>query len=233
MELLKLSWFWKSKAKGGFWRSIPLIILGAFHMMAFALAGLFSSRLATTADDVLVRSPYCGTFKWPDLPFEDYNATTFDAANAAAITERTTVIWSSNYARECYTDSQTIGCDFFTKPQIESSYIQSVGCPFAEGLCLDPTDGVIRVDSGPIYSDYDLGINTRHEDAVVYRRAMTCAPIVTERFITNGTDPDLPDDQLVMYNYGRRVNETSITSDYTYSYDNYSSWEVWEPYRVT
>jgi hypothetical protein len=234
IELLKVGWFWKSHAKGGIWRSIPLIILAVTHTLAFALAGLFSSRVATTSDEVLVRSSYCGTFKFPDVELADYNESSWDSANAHEMNRRARAIWSTTYSRQCYVDSSATGCDIFVKQQIKSDVDRTVSCPFAEGVCRNPSEGVVRVDSGPVYSDTDLGINTHRRDALIYRRAMTCAPLDSYNFSEwkNGTNEDLPGDKFKYYYYGGLLNETDYSHNYTYVYDQYGGQERLEAYQI-
>lgn len=59
-QLSKISWAWRSQSVGSFKNSIGLVILGTVYLMMFGAASVFSSRVATTSDEILVRSPNCG-----------------------------------------------------------------------------------------------------------------------------------------------------------------------------
>lgn len=237
LELLKLSWFWKNSTNKVVQRCLPLATLAILHSCTFALAGLFAYRATfSTADEVLVRSPSCGSFKFPLVAFESWNEETFDLGNAAEINKRTTSMWSSNYARSCYVNGSTPGCNVFTGQIFGSDPDYSVKCPFADGVCVDDSEGVIRLDSGPIFSDSDLGINTRREDAIIYRRTMTCAPIHTRGFASDpmpGGKDDVPGDEFYYYYYGDSVLNHTITSNYTYAYDDYRGRTTDEPYKLS
>ncbi|KAL9113386.1 MAG: hypothetical protein Q9227_002427 [Pyrenula ochraceoflavens] len=235
LELLRTSWSWRRNAKRALPRCLPLILLAVAHSAAFALAGLFSSRVATVLDEVLVRSEYCGYFKFPNQDLPDLEGASFDLANAATVNSRAISIWSSNYARECYVDQITPGCNIFARQQLLSSMDRSAKCPFAEKVCMDDQNGVVRLDSGPIYSDIHLGINTPRRDAVVYRTALTCAPIWATPFtsdIVGASGKDLPGDRFLYYYFGEQVNDTSSFANYTYEYDDYAARTNLLPYKL-
>ena len=65
-----MGWAWRSNSHSVLWRSLPLIIITTTYVVCFAVAGLFSSRVITTSDEVLVLSKNCG------LPLEVPNAIT-------------------------------------------------------------------------------------------------------------------------------------------------------------
>lgn len=62
-QLLQLSYVWGRLAKRPFWRSLPLALLAMANLIAFALAGVFSSEVTKAAGDaVLIRSDNCGNW---------------------------------------------------------------------------------------------------------------------------------------------------------------------------
>ena len=71
--------------------SLPLIIITTIHVVCFAIAGLFSSRVIITSDEVLVLSNY-GLL--PEVPNaiitrpETINSTQLDILNSDAVLGR-------------------------------------------------------------------------------------------------------------------------------------------------
>ena len=235
LELLKISWFWRKNAKQAPSRCLPLVFLAVMHSIFFALAGLFSSRVASVSDEVLVRSSYCGTFKFPNVDLSDFDEATFDLANAHEMNRRATSIWSSNYARQCYGKNRSPGCNLFARRQLRSMLDRNAKCPFVDEICMNAAESVARLDSGHIFSDLDLGINTRREDAVVYRTVLTCAPVAIGPFSSepvNATGDELSGDSFYYYYFGDRVNATDRLSNWTYAYDDYGGRTTTEPYRI-
>lgn len=236
LELVKLNWYWRRNANGGLWKTLPLASLAILHATTFALAGLFAYRATfSTADEVLIRSPFCGEFKFPTNSFQEWTEDTFDLGNAAMINQRTTSIWSSNYARNCYTNGFARGCNIFTRRRFDSTPDHDVRCPFTKEICMDDARGVIRLESDSIYSDLDLGINTPREDAIVYRKAMTCAPIIPDDFVSDampGADDALPGNKVYYYYFGDSVTNSKVTSNYTYEHDYYEAMTRSEPYKL-
>ena len=235
-QLMKLSWFWRSNAEHSLWRSIPIMMLAILQIALFTVAGIFSSRVATTNDVVLIQSPACGYFSFPNTPLGDYNESSYDGANAYEINQRQSFMGSSNYARSCYNKTSTTAeCDGYVQAAI-TSLNTTLPCPFAEGICLQPDGGTVQLDSGLIDSDLDLGINARKADRVQYRRVTTCAPLNAADYVGHGGtggstwepatkyDYAIPGDKFLHFFYGPRLNENGTISDndVTYSYSNYT-----------
>src|SRR5436305_11055473 len=65
-DLTKVAFFWRASARHSFRRTLPLIVIALLQLTIFTTAGLFSSHLASSTDEVLVRSPYCGYIQFPD-----------------------------------------------------------------------------------------------------------------------------------------------------------------------
>ncbi|KAL9620727.1 MAG: hypothetical protein Q9160_004740 [Pyrenula sp. 1 TL-2023] len=236
LELLKIGWYWRKNANGGLWRTLPLAFLAILHTSTFALAGLFAYRATfSTADEVLIRSPFCGDFRSPTNSFQDWTEDTVNLGNPASTNQRTTSKWGSNYARNCYIDGVAGDCNIFTRSRFNSIPDHDVKCPFADGICVDDAHGVIRLESDSIYSDLDLGINTRRGDAIMYRKAMTCAPIVPDDFVSDampGTDDDLPGNKFYYYYFGDTIANFQVTSNHTYQYNTYEAKTTSEPYKL-
>lgn len=62
-DLIKLTWTWRRASRSALARCLPLMMVATFHIVAFAIAGIFSSQVTTVGDEALVQSQYCG---WMD-----------------------------------------------------------------------------------------------------------------------------------------------------------------------
>jgi hypothetical protein len=221
-QLLQLSYAWRKLARRPFWRSLPLALLALANLIAFAVAGIFSSEVTKAAGDaVLIRSENCGnwTLNNTSVIFALYHKTLNDTFTAAG------------YARACYgSQSDTLQCNQYNKQRITYTMNRNDTCPFAAGMCLYSDTAALSIDTGNISSHDDLGINTQEKDRITYRRKTTCAPIIDEGYITslNYTDAvkikDLGyfegqhGDTLDFYNFG-----PSGGSNFTYFYNRHAA----------
>jgi hypothetical protein len=142
--------------------------------------------------------------------------------NAASLAERSTALWSSNYARNCHgNDSMAPSCQIFTVPTIYSSSFSYISCPFAKEMCLDPTKGAMKADSGRINSNKHLSLNSRQRDSFDYRRVTVCAPLVTEGFSQrlNENFTVAANGSNLEFNYGNSFFQGTGKWNFTYSRD--------------
>lgn len=246
--MFKLLWFWTESTTKSKMRILTFVFTGLAYVGAFAVAGIFSSKISDTNSQVLLNpSPNCGLWPYPYLrlfdpakrSFEDYSwEFTQYATNFNQLAQKSHV-----YVSECYnsTDSDpSTPCLPYGKSRIAWTTDLSAQCPFDEGMCL--TDA-IQFDSGYLNSYTHLGINTKH-DRVEYRRVMTCAPITTDGYMSgyvNATNLNITDDYAstlyegdmwLKYAYGQSLLFNDNT---TYAYSNFSfdlSQGFWLPYRI-
>jgi hypothetical protein len=224
-DLTKLAVYWRSSARNGFWRIIPLILVAILHLTMFAAAGLFSSHIASSSDEVLVRSLYCGYIQDPETPntsrAREQQADSF-------ISRRTAALWSSGYAQNCYQNNQTASnCNAFAVPNIQSTYNRTE-CLFASDICLGTDGGALRILTEYINSDVHLGINSRRIHNVDYRKKTTCAPLRSEGF----TRWDKDHEYLNFY-YGPWLNSSGEPGgDMTWSFDSYITNETNKAYYL-
>ncbi len=101
-DLIKVSIYWRSNAKRGFWRTLPLITLALLHLCIWTGASLFSSHVASTSNEVLVQSPYCGYVTFPNTTSGQISALDNTGNADNYIYRRTRASLSSSYARSCY-----------------------------------------------------------------------------------------------------------------------------------
>lgn len=209
-------------AKRPFWRSLPLALLALANLIAFALAGIFSSEVTKAAGDaVLIRSENCGNWTLNG----NYS---FIALNRKVLND---TITAAGYARACYgSQSNTLQCNQYSKQQINYTTNRNDTCPFARGMCLYSNTAAFSMDTGNISSHDDLGINAKQEDRITYRRKTTCAPIKDKGFITSlnytealkikglGAFNGQEGDKLDFYNFGRNND-----NNFTYYYNRHAA----------
>jgi hypothetical protein len=213
-DLTKVAFFWRSNARRSIWRTLPLIAIAFLQLAIFTAAGLFSSHVASSSDEVLVRSPYCGYIQAPD------NVQHLDSKGQEQLADffiarRTAALWSSGYAQNCYQSNATAsGCNDFAVPKIETTSALT-SCPFAGGMCLDEGAGALQISTGFINSDIHLGVNSRRKHSIDYRRITTCAPLRSEGFTK------LHLDEYLNFYYGIQLKSSGYpTVDWTFTYDN-------------
>ncbi|KAF2258184.1 hypothetical protein CC78DRAFT_549314 [Lojkania enalia] len=185
---------WVGKVKSPFQRSLPLLLIATLHVGSFTVAGLFSSQITDTrAGLALVRSEKCG------FPVELPKPGSVESAeltgeelltfNTEVLLGRLTLTKSASYVRTCYNDdvnSGTATCNLYVKPHLVGSNATAdndAPCPFGNDACVTRA---VRYDSGHIYSNRDLGINTPDFDSLSVRRVTSCAPILGEEKYSTG-----------------------------------------------
>lgn len=95
-KLATLAWFWRSNTTQPLRRSIPMIGLVVFHLVAFLIAGLFTSRFISSSNECLVPKGTCGYWR-SDIAasYADYNAATQNAkrSHAAELLLLNALLW--------------------------------------------------------------------------------------------------------------------------------------------
>ncbi|KAL0253245.1 hypothetical protein SLS55_010217 [Diplodia seriata] len=188
---------------------VPLLMFTITCLSCFGVAGIFSSRIATsTGSQVLVSSPACGRL---DSSLET-NATLYSTIYAPY--NRKQGVDSVNYAQDCYTNVSSVeACKRYVKPQLPWSTNRNASCPFGGGICRDEF-GNLELDSGYIDSNDHLGHNDPPEMRFRYRHLLKCAPLITEGYRQQYTyTSEGRDSQYMRYYYGK-----GIVSDHTYEY---------------
>ena|SRR5690242_1723115 len=174
-RLIRMSWSWRGNAPKSWIRStlFPLV-LSLITFCAFAVAGLFSSRVATSrGGEVLVIGGRCATLNGSLLTNE--NSALVQTYLCSRIRS------SATYASTCYLDHRsTDSCRTFVRSSLPYSISRNVECPFpGKGQICRKLKGAIRLDSGYLKSHTDLGINTPPSSRFLYRTVNECASIRT------------------------------------------------------
>lgn len=178
-RLMTLSWAWRKEACVASLKStfIPLIAsLATFS--AFTVAGIFSSRVASSRDgEVLINGNNCATANLTLMASApDHTADYYLAARLRS---------SFNYKTACYSGSKSAdSCRTFAQSTLPYTVTRGVPCPFPgeDRICLSK-NGSIRLDSGFLDSHYHLGINAPPKSRYLYRSVAECSPLRDAEYI--------------------------------------------------
>jgi hypothetical protein len=219
-KLTKIMAAWKSHTKRPIARSLALIFLVLFHIIAFSVAGIFSSRVVQTTSEVLVKKGFCGL---PEHPFTDPSTFTdhdWAATEASYLSGQLREQARLSYLRSCYSEDIYQGsspCSLLPVSRINSQAVDSAACPFADEMC---TDGLVyQLDSGFINSNRELGINAPPSDQVYIRFLTTWTPIDETDFTSDWFVPSAavnPGDPFKTYSFGPQLSEGNPTYSFTF-----------------
>jgi hypothetical protein len=158
---------------------VPLIIFAILLYAWIGVASIVPSRFISTGPDVLLRPRSCGV--WPEFP---ENVTNYGDAVSEAI--KYTGAWtgqtvqnmakSSHLTQYCYNATGTTAAMHCNSPGrrfVDWTFNTTDTCPFGNVSCLSTRSLIL--DSGLVDSHVDLGINTRMENRIAFRKTLTCA----------------------------------------------------------
>lgn len=197
---------WNSRRETRSYRRLmPSLATAVFSVSAFAVAGIFSSKMATlTGSEVLLNSALCG------MP-NGFVASTSEQLTVVQpwIAQRMTS--AMNYANRCYfANAKMENCDYFVRPRLPSTVNRNASCPFDEDICRTQ-DGNIELDTGLIDSHYDLGYNGPNEKRMQFRRKMNCAPLKMENYTDSFVyESSVGNVSYERYQYGARYRKTGF-----------------------
>ncbi|KAF7505123.1 hypothetical protein GJ744_001263 [Endocarpon pusillum] len=177
-RLFRISWAWRRHHNASLFKRIfPSLLLSFITLSAFAAAGIFSSRVATsTGGEVLISSLHCGLLN-PDITQADAGV----SMDAYAVHS---MQFSFNYALSCYRNtSSTEDCPRYPRESLPFNITKNNACPFPgqERICRN-SSATIQLDSGFINSHFDLGINAPPENRFLYRTIRECTPLHNEGY---------------------------------------------------
>ncbi|KAH6679979.1 hypothetical protein F5X68DRAFT_244953 [Plectosphaerella plurivora] len=230
--LLKLGKTWRGvPVKGTISSSLVLLTTATTYLAILSAAGLFSSRVQRGNEEVLVIGRTCGWLgRLANRQTEGSDLSEEEFMNHRAATMawgRWTATQSLNYFRNCYSDSGLAGnsnvCRLFTTKSIPVKSEGGVDCPFANEVC-EGGKSAIRLDTGLIDSNRDLGINSSPGDRLWFRRVMTCVPVLAEEKYSTDWEttvpagiPSMEGDRYKYYNVGSYAG-----NDFSWARSNYS-----------
>jgi hypothetical protein len=135
-------------------------------------------------------------------------------------------VQAETYVNQCYGLESMGACNVFASKSISYSG-SNASCPFTTSdICIDVNSTPFQLDTGPIDSHTDLGINAPVANRVTYQKINTCSPIHSTKFarIINANETNEayywpPETRLQQYYYGpvRGVNAT-----YTFEYSEWT-----------
>lgn len=250
--MLKLSWFWKGTARRANSRTFAFVFACLAYIAAFAIAGIFSSRLSSADSEVLLLpGSRCGMLSVESL--QDWRQSTNETHESYQDWSIKGSMRDSNYIQlihqshvyvsQCYNSTlndPNQPCLPYGRSRITWNTTRNVACPYDDEMCIA---NAINFDTGFLRSDTHFGINTK-KNHVEYRKVMTCAPITTKGYVAgyfnasemNETaglgDTAYTDETFLTYSYGQGVFFTDNT---TYAFSNYSfdySVGYWLPFRI-
>jgi hypothetical protein len=203
-----MAWTWRKQSRSAALRPILLpLIMSLVTLGAFAVAGVFSSRVATTrGGEVLVVGDKCATL----------NASLYTTENVGLgqtyLASR--IKSSAAYASACYARSGSAdSCRTYIRDTLPFTITRNASCPFPgkDRIC-HSSDGAIRLDSGFLNSHSDLGINSSPSTRFTYRTVKECAPLRGDGFKRWDSSESSTVPATFSYQYGedkRLCNNTS------------------------
>ena len=214
--ILLKAW-WKYGVWKAFWRTGPIFLVALLFWCLWQVAAIVSFYIwQTTPPTVgLLRSDTCG-YNFLQGPGTD---TSFRRSGLIE------TIQAETYVSQCYGSGTSGACNVYAKQNI--SYTSSNGsCPFASSdICIIENSAPYRLDTGPIDSHTDLGINAPPQDRVTYQKINTCSPIHSTQFtqIVNANETDEayywpPETRLQQFYYG-----PILATNFSYTFE-YSEW---------
>ncbi|KAL9616477.1 MAG: hypothetical protein Q9160_008672 [Pyrenula sp. 1 TL-2023] len=213
LSFLRLIWAWRHKATRPFYRLLPIIIFSFVIAAAFILAGIFSSKISSSmGNEVLISSPNCGLFGLNTSA--STNTTAYQQAEILDPWNAEKITSYANYAQRCYSETSTItNCLPFVKVRLPSTVDQNASCPFQETICRH-RDGNIRLDTGYLNSQADLGLNAPLDHQFDLRIATHCAPLKSDNY--KRTVYYSVDKPYTEYFYGSQLPNGNKTASHTF-----------------
>ncbi|KAL0263642.1 hypothetical protein SLS55_002623 [Diplodia seriata] len=203
---LRLAFGWRKKLglSSTLLRGSVVTTLSLLFVVASAVIRLYISLIWTAnGDQVLIKSTSCGLVSIAPEDVQSFGVYWTDRMESA-----------TTYVRQCYGDTNSTGsCGKL--PASRLNWTTSDGaCPFTDSdLCITNNSVPFVMDTGYINSNHDLGMNDAAEDAIDYRKIVTCSPMVSDYVdlvYRNETD-----ENVLRYYYG---DNTSLNSTSTYNY---------------
>ena len=212
-----MNWVWRKDTQAQPYRRIlPLVTFTLIIVCAFALAGIFSSQISTAmGNEVLLRGSNCGILS----PTSDIGIGNFWGTILPYWSQR--LVSSANYVQECYQNNTYVqNCPIFVRKNLQWTSKHDIRCPFPgqDKICRSNSTN-LRLDTGYIDSNFDLGINSPPEYRFSYRAVVECAPLNVEGYSENITEYPKHNytrpRQVMRYYYGNQGSHALMTYEYS------------------
>ncbi|KAK8132103.1 hypothetical protein PG999_000276 [Apiospora kogelbergensis] len=206
----ELMWAWRGASRRAWVRILPVALFVFLSIVAFTVAGGFSSQISMTGE-VLLKGNNCRT--------SYLMHTTNQSVISRYMSYASTFVYNmASYEQQCYTNQSSglVECDKFVTGTIPTTTMDyNASCPFENQLCRRNHSN-IRFDTGHLNSNDMFGLNSPRDTSFTFRHVMQCAPLVTEGRIHNIT---VSNRNFTTYNYGQQIkgsgqfNYTHIVPD--------------------
>jgi len=203
-----IAWAWRKKSCHAVARLFLLAIGPILLSLAFAAAGIFSARIASTGDVLLVGGD-CGLN-------QSNNGTGAEQLVAELVSDFENGVQmslSNAYASQCYVnpldldleqvtaDPSHLSCNGYSTAALNYTASMNNACPFQEA-CSVPESEILRLDTGYLDSHHDLGLNQPQKNRVSFRKISTCSPLKTEGYSSNTFSEVDGFGNVSVYSYG-------------------------------
>lgn len=224
--MLNLGWASRENARRAITTCVTIAILAILNAALFMAAGTFSNKWIDAGQEVLARSPHCGTFNnaYFNIVSNGPNPTSesdFQLSVEFLAKVIRDVQQSLEVAQVCYMmqPSQDWGatCNSLQAPRLYWTTLANASCPFGTEVCSDNSETIV-LDTGMINTYDDLGINAQPGDRLGYRRVTTCTALNDTGHTTGWIQQN--DTSLKAFaNYGSNL---LWETDCTYSFSNFA-----------
>jgi hypothetical protein len=208
--------WWKHGAWRVFWRTSPLFFTAVAFWSLWQVAAIVSFYIwqQTPPNVGLIRSDICGYYVLDGVGDEQ----------AYLTSGLIQTIQAETYVSQCYGTGKSGACNVFAKTQLSYNGSDAT-CPFANSdFCISVNSTPYQLQTNPIDSYKDLGINAIPKDRVTYQKISTCSPMSSTQFgiVVNANETDEialwpPYTTLQQYYYGPILNTNAL---YTFEYAN-------------
>ncbi|KAJ9659149.1 hypothetical protein H2198_003291 [Neophaeococcomyces mojaviensis] len=225
-RLFRLAIAWRHQKDIKIFRgTFVLVFWSIIHFAAVIAFSLMSTSLLSAGDEVLSRSPWCGTYSASYV--SDIRNQSGNDKIVRLQMEYSNFVNSKYASIQQHVDLCTgilgEGCDTLPSEMLPwTSTIEQGGCPFPGSLCNPDIDESISFDTGYLSSHDNLGFNAEEKDRVSFRLAAQCAPLNDAEHVSVWKDVSatttMPEHQAVDAMYGP---STRGARNATYSFSNY------------
>lgn len=186
---------WKNRHSKKWIRPLPAALVGAFCIIAFTIAGGFSSQISTAlSSEVLIKSMNCGRID------DIITRGPHDGSNSNMIHKATNTNNAASYAQQCYSDDSAgiVDCGRYVISSIPKKIDRNATCPFRNTMCRNRAEN-LYIDSGYIDSHNLLGLNAPIGERILVRNVLHCAPLTINGFTS---ERNLSVGPATAYHYG-------------------------------
>lgn len=209
---------WRKSRHCTFRHVAPIMIGGILFWACWQVAGIVSFYIwqSRVPDVGLIHSPNCGYLvlnsSGDTLPFRSIGLSQ--------------TILAETWVSQCYTNSsqQSGACNLYPQQALGFKKITGVACPFASpSICISTNSTPHQMDTGPINSHSDLGINAPPNERITYRKNTTCSPVHGSPFaqVVNSNETDeadlWPADTVLQRYFFGPVNGSNETWTFEYN----------------